>query len=221
MLEQGCADCGAQVPKVGRGRPRIRCMSCSPEQVAPPGTYAHQRDAVCPQCGSEFMARNALTKYCSPRCRTAAGNAMQARRAAASSGAWRLTEKSCAHCSTDFFRSSKHQKFCSHACKQSAESLRRGGNSCRRRARKFGCEWQFVDRILVFERDGWRCKFCGIPTPRRLLGTRETNAPVLDHVVPLARGGAHAYCNVQCLCHGCNGFKGSKTVEELNEALAL
>lgn len=73
----------------------------------------------------------------------------------------------------------------------------------------------------VFKRDGWRCQLCGIETPKHLRGTYEHNAPELDHVVPLAGGGEHTYENTQCLCRSCNGWKGSRTMVEALDALAV
>lgn len=34
-----------------------------------------------------------------------------------------------------------------------------------------------------------------------------------DHVVPVARGGAHHAINIQPLCRGCNAWKGAKTID--------
>jgi 5-methylcytosine-specific restriction endonuclease McrA len=72
----------------------------------------------------------------------------------------------------------------------------------------------------VFDRDGWMCRLCGIATPKELRGTYENNAPEMDHVVPVARGGAHTYANTQCLCRSCNGWKSARTMEEALAALA-
>jgi 5-methylcytosine-specific restriction endonuclease McrA len=72
----------------------------------------------------------------------------------------------------------------------------------------------------VFARDGWMCRLCGIDTPKELRGSYEHNAPELDHVVPLSRGGAHTFNNTQCLCRSCNGWKAARTMEEAEAALA-
>jgi 5-methylcytosine-specific restriction endonuclease McrA len=64
-----------------------------------------------------------------------------------------------------------------------------------------------IDPIKVFERDRWRCQLCGCSTPERLRGQMVDHAPELDHIVPLARGGAHTWSNVQCACRRCNGEK--------------
>ena len=81
----------------------------------------------------------------------------------------------------------------------------------RRRAFNIGCI--IIERfkaIEIFERDKWRCQRCGCKTPSSLKGTRELNAPVLDHVIPLKLGGPHTKANTQCLCLSCNSTKSAK-----------
>lgn len=78
-----------------------------------------------------------------------------------------------------------------------------------RRAKQRGAGSQSIDPIAVFERDGWRCKICARRTPRAKRGTIDGNAPELDHIVPLSRGGAHTWGNVQCTCRRCNQAKGA------------
>ncbi len=85
----------------------------------------------------------------------------------------------------------------------------------RRRARKKATAVEAVDPHAVFNRDGWRCKLCGCRTPKRLRGTTDDRAPELDHVVPLAHGGAHSYANTQCLCRKCNQAKGASVAGQL------
>ena len=68
-----------------------------------------------------------------------------------------------------------------------------------------------IDRTSVFERDGWKCQICGIETPKNLLGAYNKNAPELDHIIPLSRGGKHIPSNIQCACRSCN-FKKSNHI---------
>lgn len=56
-----------------------------------------------------------------------------------------------------------------------------------------------VDRQAIIARDGGRCHLCGgYPTGLDL---------TLDHVVPLARGGAHTEANLRVACRSCNSRK--------------
>lgn len=90
------------------------------------------------------------------------------------------------------------------------------GSRCRkriarrcRRARLAAVPREPVRAAVVFERDGWTCQRCGVATPREKRGTRDDDAPELDHRVPLAAGGHHTYANVRCLCRRCNSIKGA------------
>lgn len=67
----------------------------------------------------------------------------------------------------------------------------------RRHAREKGAPIvEKVDRIVVYTRDGGICHLCGIQAPRYAFH--------LDHIVPLARGGSHAYANVAVSHPFCN-----------------
>ena len=55
-------------------------------------------------------------------------------------------------------------------------------------------------RFAVYERDGYRCRRCGI---------RDTGANLeIDHIKPIAKGGKSTYDNLQTLCKRCNREKG-------------
>lgn len=76
------------------------------------------------------------------------------------------------------------------------------------------------DPRLVFVRDGWTCQFCGISTPESKRGTHDHDAPELDHIVAVSRGGQHSMANTQCLCRACNQFKAAHTLNEMVALLA-
>lgn len=79
-----------------------------------------------------------------------------------------------------------------------------------RRARVRSGTVDRVDPFAVFERDGWSCRLCGIATPKDKRGTYEPDAPELDHIKPLSKGGEHSYANTQCACRRCNGVKSDR-----------
>jgi len=62
------------------------------------------------------------------------------------------------------------------------------------------------------------CRACGgsyiIDTPEALRGTIEPDAPEVDHIVPMSRGGGHLRANLQVLCRACNGSKGNQLESE-------
>jgi hypothetical protein len=71
-------------------------------------------------------------------------------------------------------------------------------------------------RSDVFRRDGYRCVYC-----------ESTMRLVLDHVIPLSRGGSNDASNLVACCEPCNSEKGALTPDEwltsdlLNPALLL
>jgi 5-methylcytosine-specific restriction endonuclease McrA len=83
------------------------------------------------------------------------------------------------------------------------------------RARLRRAQVERVDPIKVFDRDAWRCQICGRKTPRERRGSINSNAPELDHIVPLSVGGEHSYRNTQCACRSCNASKGSQVYGQI------
>ncbi len=61
-------------------------------------------------------------------------------------------------------------------------------------------------RIEIFERDGWRCHYCGDDV------TEET--ATLDHVTPVSKGGSDTEDNLVACCLMCNSIKSGRTYEE-------
>jgi 5-methylcytosine-specific restriction endonuclease McrA len=60
---------------------------------------------------------------------------------------------------------------------------------------------------LILEMCDWKCLRCG-----------DDSWLEMDHVVPLALGGAHLASNVQPLCKECSHYKGANQVEDLRPA---
>lgn len=72
----------------------------------------------------------------------------------------------------------------------------------RRRAQKRYTEVEKIDFVEVIRSAGGKCGICGEPLD--LFGTE------IDHIIPLARGGAHVRSNVQAAHASCNRAKGAK-----------
>lgn len=60
-MESPCKQCGNTVESVGRGRPRVYCLSCRPRQAAPKPREPH----ACAQCGEQTTR----PRFCSARCK--------------------------------------------------------------------------------------------------------------------------------------------------------
>ena len=61
-----------------------------------------------------------------------------------------------------------------------------------------------LSRREVFNRDRYRCLYCG----------RQTRELTLDHVVPRHRGGSHDWENLASACKSCNHRKAGRTPKE-------
>jgi predicted nucleic acid-binding Zn ribbon protein len=85
------------------------------------------------------------------------------------------------------------------------------------RARLYGVRYEHVDRIAVYQRDGWRCQLCGRKTLRRAIRNKNTQrlhprSPSIDHITPMSRGGDHVESNCQCACLSCNVRKHARLI---------
>lgn len=114
----------------------------------------------------------------------------------------------------------KPAEYCSVRCfTRSPQNLENAAaHAKRRRARLAGSMVEFVNVIAVFERDGWCCHFCDEMTLPEARGTPHLLAPQLDHIIPLALGGAHSYANTACIHRICNMKKGARIAGKLAEA---
>lgn len=188
------------------------------------------------------------TKFCGPKCYQASRSrvakealvlrgwakryADHARQTADSSQAKQEIEvdpygRTCANCGcpiTSDIRLGRPAKYCGRECRKEANKVRPSTRSARAKdkalRRSALKEGDVVDPNLVFAEASWKCQFCGVDTPESLRGTWEMNAPELDHIVPLSRGGLHVRSNLQCLCRACNLFKSDRTMSEMVARLA-
>ncbi|MBC7149012.1 MAG: HNH endonuclease [Rhizobium sp.] len=159
----------------------------------------------CLGCGSRFHGASIASSYCTDGCKkVAARNA--ARLSSIANDNVDRSPRPCAECGQEFSTSYGDMRsvFCSEVCarKRHKRTARK-----KERARLRAAFVESVDPIKVFERDKWKCQLCGCKTPRSLRGTYDDMAPELDHIMPLALGGAHSYMNTQCLCRKCNAAK--------------
>jgi 5-methylcytosine-specific restriction endonuclease McrA len=97
-------------------------------------------------------------------------------------------------------------RYCSVRCQRST-------GRDRRRAVKRNAYVADVWRVRIFERDHWKCQLCG----KRVARTKAVphpRAPVVDHVIPLAKGGTHEPANAQCAHFICNSVKGDRSAND-------
>lgn len=65
-------------------------------------------------------------------------------------------------------------------------------------------------RKLVYERDGWWCRYCGTITGRDHGALLRT----IDHVIPRVLGGLSTLENCVVACFGCNHRKAHRLLED-------
>jgi 5-methylcytosine-specific restriction endonuclease McrA len=72
-------------------------------------------------------------------------------------------------------------------------------DTAKRRARKAGVEYEYINRAKLYARDEGKCRICLKPVPEK--------GWEMDHIVPLALKGPHLWSNVQVTCRTCNRKK--------------
>jgi 5-methylcytosine-specific restriction endonuclease McrA len=158
------------------------------------------RQCRCEWCDIPFTTMDRRKRFCSRPCKDRAKDA--ARQAVIEAA---KPERQCIHCGVDMPRSMRADaRFCSEDCNSAAHNLKRGNGRLgpgRRRE---------IERAYIIERDGSRCHLCG-----KKCKPEEIH---LDHLIPLSRGGTHAYENVRVAHAFCNL---SKRDQPRNEQLLL
>lgn len=179
---------------------------------------------TCEQCGREATVTKKAARYCSHECfydarygdhrpRTPSGAEVkrqakldkvrarveQAGNGVKGKGIW--TVGRCSSCGQTFTRHSfgKPTTHCSQQCRHRERTTLR-------RALQYDLRAGRVSRVAIYERDGWTCHICGDPVDRSA-PFPDLAAPVLDHVVPLARGGTHDEGNLKTAHFYCNSVK--------------
>lgn len=166
--------------------------------------------ATCRVCGKAASPRNT---FCGPACRGEFKRREARRYYSEVIRANRVKPKPCLYCGVEFVANRQGARVCSETCSLALRRNNARAAKARRRARQRGVHSEAVSPLRVFRRDGWRCYLCGCETPQAARGSMASNAPELDHVVPLAVGGAHSYVNVRCACRLCNQSKGAMSVD--------
>lgn len=118
--------------------------------------------------------------------------------------------RTCPRCLAGFVvgsdQGAARRKFCSDAC-------RKADKRDRRDKRKRDVFVDSVDVGVLGDRDSWKCHLCG----RRVERAKrypDPLSPSVDHLVPLAEGGAHSYANTALAHLTCNVRKGTKATGE-------
>lgn len=204
-----CAACSSTITRAPGARGALPSHCGKPCKRPVKQAKPVKVERACVDCAAPIMVvKSALTSRCKP-CGRIYGNANA--HATRTANALAKHARICKRCGVSFQRMRNSTgRYCSKACSRvhaTKEEARRIARAARRSLER-GATVEHVDPFKVFDRDGWRCQLCGIATPRRLRGSKAPNAPQLDHIEPIAKGGEHSYRNTQCACRKCNAAKG-------------
>jgi predicted nucleic acid-binding Zn ribbon protein len=179
------------------------CFFEHKREMRPAGDSCRVR--FCVVCGNAFRPGRGIHKTCSLECRM---EYLKQRARAYDIATYQSVVCTCQVCGRLFTTkyADKSRVYCSDACRRRASNAaaHESGRNNRERTLRYGGRYEYVKPSSIFERDGWRCRQCGRKTPKRLRGSRVSNAPELDHIIPVSAGGDHAPYNLQCLCRACN-----------------
>lgn len=106
------------------------------------------------------------------------------------------------------------QRFHPHAVGYCTERCKRKDAKARRKARQHGVDIVPGQRWRVFRLADWCCHICGLEIPKDA-EVPALDAGVVDHVVPLARGGAHAPENWAAAHFWCNSVKADHDLDQV------
>lgn len=159
-------------------------------------------DRACNMCGMVYSPTRRDSIYCSSTCNNRALD--DSNQACSVEGCHRGVRAK-GICNMHYKRVSRAEG----RTKPSVWDDRRRENHERRRARMKGVVSEVVHLADVIERSGGMCGICDEPID---LDLRHPNpqSRSLDHIVPLARGGAHSLANCQLAHLRCNISKGAR-----------
>lgn len=100
-------------------------------------------------------------------------------------------------------------KTCSATCQEAHHANQKREAKHRRRALERNAYVAPVYRARIYERDNYTCGICAVALDMSTTAPAP-NAPTIDHVVPLARGGTHEPANVRAAHFLCNARRGDR-----------
>lgn len=207
---EGCRPARAETPKtvpcMGCGEPILfgprakRCGPCKRRTRAADSMVTRE----CKSCGHSFTYDRGTERrprvYCSSECRP-------------SKGEQPVDPVPCLTCGEPYRPRYNAAGYCSIRCRRYPAAKKWESKAeCyahhrhKRRAQIKSRPHERFSRKSIYERDGWKCGICGKPVDPNAAYPSLMSAS-LDHITPLALGGAHTRSNVQCAHFICNSRK--------------
>ncbi|MET3904886.1 hypothetical protein ABIE35_003469 [Paenarthrobacter sp. 4246] len=169
----------------------------------------------CEHCGSDISHKRSNAVFCSRDCKTKVSDKrrlLDGREQERNQKRYPRERRQRKKLARELYWATRPRQLETSRAWRIANPDKRYAQHINRRGRKFNnpgfvavTDWEW--RRMV-RRNGYRCTYCG-KRPDRL---------VMDHVVPLSRGGRHAPGNVTPACTDCNGAKGAMFVCEWKQA---
>ena len=193
---------------VDKGKVRIRCKVCGQTFERAMCTIRKGRKTKCPFC-AENQKEEKIKEHLSEV--KAAREQRHASTVARNEAKKEAKKHPCRICGK---KTTRHA-YCSTECAQEANKLRARSYSATHEAtRRVRMRSQISDRgitlVKLYQRDAGVCWICGMEC---LWSDKEVTQkaivcgnlyPSVDHVVPLSKGGAHAWSNVKLAHRICN-----------------
>lgn len=195
--------------------------------------------AVCEICGADYIKKNGKSKYCSDACKKIGRrNTLKDWRESHPEyqkewrednpeyiSAWNAAHENYGRDRSRILRNSKKRIVTCEICGQQFETYSKTKVTCSRACSNIKHQNRIPNDQIVgpdinlkelFNRDSGICYLCGKPCDWSARDT-EKNAvgkmyPSIDHVVPLSKGGLHAWNNVRLAHVSCNAKKRDRTV---------
>jgi 5-methylcytosine-specific restriction endonuclease McrA len=178
--------------KLGATWSDVVTKQCDREMHGKDGAnYCRAYARTCSHCGAAFIARDVRRTVCCPApsvCGVPYGE--------------------CVSCGGPMVAVGG-AKYCPGSCRIKAAADARSEARHKRRARERDAYVAPVSRHAVFKRDAYTCQLCGVPLDMEAKAPHPLS-PSIDHVIPLAKGGAHEPGNVQAAHFLCNSTKGDR-----------
>lgn len=105
---------------------------------------------------------------------------------------------------------------CSEKCKKRINNLRaqKRKDSRTERAKSNGKYDSSITLEKVYKKEKGICYICGKHLILDHINYNRPDAPTIEHVIPICRGGTHTWGNVKLACRQCNINKSRKTYQE-------
>lgn len=123
----------------------------------------------------------------------------------------------CKWCEKVFSTTNQKNKCCSKECsKKHANYLKNIRKDHRYKIAKNNGKYEDITLAKLYEKDKGICYLCG----KHLILNDAYNrpeAPTIEHVIPISKGGTNTWNNVKLACRHCNNLKGTKIL--INEGV--